>query len=160
MTRSRWTLGAAVIAVAALAAGGVAIASGSSADISRPVRIHVIDVGTADVFRDLAPKGPSEGDLFTFSDKVVSSSNRSRVVGHLDGQCVLMLPKQNRFECHATSSFFDRGSITSEGIFIPAEGHVNTFAVNGGSGIFKNARGEVKFHAIPVGQDVTYYLIP
>jgi hypothetical protein len=156
MSRKLWITAAVVFAAFALA--GIAYAS--SSDITKPVTLHIIDKGQHDVLTDIGPAGASEGDLFTFSDQIVTPSNHNHVIGRIDGECVLMIPAQSRFECHLTHTLFGRGTVTSEGVFVDAPGRVNDFAVNGGTGRFRNARGNVTFFAIPIGQDETLHLIP
>ena len=157
MSRKLWM---ALVGAAAIGLGAAGLASATSSDISRPVTIHVIDKGQFDVYRDIPPSGPSEGDLFTFADQIVSPRNRHHVIGRIDGQCVLMIPSQNRFECHDTQSLNGRGTVVTEGVFISESGHVNDFAVTGGTGEFRNARGHATFFAIRIGQDETLHLIP
>jgi hypothetical protein len=152
---------AVVVVIAAITGLTVAgMASATSPNLTHPTAIHVIDKGQFDVLRDVPPTGVSEGDLFVFADEIVSPRNHGRVLGRIDGVCVLMIVANHRFECHSTHTLNGRGTITTEGVFVDKPGHVNVFAVNGGTGDFRNARGQATFSPISIGQDETLHLIP
>ena len=152
---------ATAVVIAALAGLTIAgIAGATSPNIRHPTTIHIIDKGQFDVLRDVPPTGVSEGDLFVFADQIVSPRDHSRVLGRIDGVCVLMIVSEHRFECHSTHTLNGRGTVTTEGVFVDAPGHVNVFAVNGGTGEFRNARGQATFSPIAIGQDETLHLIP
>jgi hypothetical protein len=153
----RFVVGLAVTLLAA-AAAGVAVAATRSADITRPQRIHVIELPTQQTFTDLNAHGFSQGDLFVSANNLVDPRNHARVVGHEDDTCTVMSASLGRLECTGTA-FFAGGSVMIHGPFI--EGHTTRLAVIGGTGRYRNARGQAVITDLGQARsDNTYQLIP
>ena len=159
----RITLSRALIA-ASLAATAIlgSAASASSSGSSRPEgKVHVLKVhrdGGHDFFLDVdrsaTPEKPapdSVGDQDVFNARFFV---RNKQVGRDGGVCTLVeLP--SIYHCNATN-WFDKGQLTVQfiGDFSSTEpGH---FAITGGTGVYRGARGEVKYVARPDGADVTF----
>jgi hypothetical protein len=99
---------------------------------------------------DLAPPGPSHGDLRVFNGPLYNE-DETEVIGRLDGFCVLTDPaddpsEQQRPQCLLTFSLPD-GAITVQGVqprpaltALPASETID--AITGGTGAYQTARGE------------------
>ncbi len=99
---------------------------------------------------DLGEEGPSVGDLYAFSGPLLDESE-NRQLGRFDGVCTTTSsPGPNaeaRRLCNVTATFVEEregAEIDAQGVGrIEAEDVV--FAVNGGTGDFRDARGQATF---------------
>ena len=99
---------------------------------------------------DLGEEGPSVGDLYAFSGPVLDESE-NRELGRFDGECTTTSSPGHSAEarrlCNVTATFVEEregAEIDAQGVGrIEAEDVV--FAVNGGTGEFRNARGQATF---------------
>ncbi len=99
---------------------------------------------------DLGEEGPSVGDLYAFSGPLLDESENS-TLGRADGQCTTTSSPgpsaEARRLCNVTATFVEeRGGseIDAQGVGrIEAEDVV--FALTGGTGDFRNARGQATF---------------
>jgi len=133
-------LGLAVPAVSASASGAAPGPPAGTA--ANPQRIDIISKATAiNNFVDIGPAGLSPGDLYVFSDDVFFASDPASKAGRADGRCTLIDPASARFGCTIITSL-PKGDITTEGTLINVPGAKSTGAVTGGTGDFRNARGE------------------
>jgi hypothetical protein len=154
----KWLVGLGVVALLVAAGIATAVASTRSADITAPQRIHAIELPIKTTFTDLNAKGPSQGDLFVATNKLVDPADHSRVIGHEDDTCTVASAASGRFECTSTA-FFPSGSVMAVGPF--NLGGTARLAVAGGTGLYRNARGQLI--ARDLGQehaDVVFLLIP
>ena len=159
----RITLSRALI-VASISASAIlgSAASASSSGSSRPAgKVNVLKVhrdAGHDVFLDVDHSATPEkhapdsvGDQDVFNAKFFVNSEQ---VGRDGGVCTLVeLP--SIYHCVATN-WFDRGQLTVQFIgdlSSTAPGH---FAITGGTGAYRGARGEVKYVAKSDGADVTF----
>jgi hypothetical protein len=125
-----------------LAFGAVAVGANPFATASNPERIHVVTRATTiNDFVDLGATGPSPGDVYVFIDKVFYASRPNDEIGEALGRCTLIDPASARLGCNIRTSLPD-GSITTDGTLVNVPGTVSTGAVTGGTGRFRNARGE------------------
>lgn len=99
-------------------------------------------------FVDVGKQGPSVGDYFVVGNDPVFNAARTRRVGAASGDCLAAQlgelrngePESGTFECDV--SFALRGGlITTEGRFTFPGRPQNVFAVTGGTGAYKTARG-------------------
>jgi hypothetical protein len=99
---------------------------------------------------DLGEEGPSVGDLYVFSGPLFDESEETEL-GRFDGVCTTTSSPRPSAEarrlCNVTSTFVeerDGAEIDAQGVGrIEAEDVV--FAVNGGTGEFRTARGQATF---------------
>ncbi len=99
---------------------------------------------------DLGEEGPSVGDLYAFSGPMLDESEDTEL-GRFDGVCTTTSSPgpsaEARRMCNVTATFVEeRGGaeIDAQGVGrIEAEDVV--FAVNGGTGMFRGARGQATF---------------
>jgi hypothetical protein len=99
---------------------------------------------------DLGEEGPSVGDLYAFSGTLLDDSEDTEL-GRLDGECTTTSSPgpsaEARRLCNVTATFVEEregAEIDAQGVGrIEAEDVV--FALNGGTGDFRNARGQAFF---------------
>ena len=138
----------AVVAAVGLAVGGVSLASRGPANNSNPLVLNLISRATAiNNFVDTGPPGLSPGDLYVFSDRLALASAPTAQVGTDDGRCVLIDPATLKFDCSITNTIpqgepLDAGQIMAAGELTLVPGTTSTFAVVGGTGTYRNARGD------------------
>jgi allene oxide cyclase-like protein len=142
-----WVLASGVFLGAGAALGAD---EGNSANSNNPLIIDLIsEATTINNFVDLGAAGPSPGDTYTFSDEIFRENNPDEQVGEADGHCTLINPAVRRFTCTITTSLPD-GDITTEGVLIFVPNTTSVGAVTGGTGAYRNARGEAKLTLGPV----------
>jgi len=136
----------AVLVVVAGVTAAAAYASSGSAQVRAPLTIRARvtlcgQPGAECGFIDLAPKGTSLGDEFTFN---VRLGRHGRRVGTLSGTCSLIsLSGNGTNECDTTITLA-RGTVQAAGLFhFGGPGTRSTLAITGGTGFFRNARGDV-----------------
>lgn len=102
----------------------------------------------------MPPKGDSLGDQFYFNDPVFDATNTNQI-GTDQGICFRMVLAPHAYECHWTT-YLPEGQITVEGPFdFPAD---SILAILGGTGAYKDARGQMKLHARdPQGKQYDYF---
>lgn len=93
-----------------------------------------------DTFLDLGAPGPSQGDEFILHELVFTPDGRTQV-GHDGGMCVIFDVAMPESNCTVTYSL-PRGEITVQ--FLNSPPATKIFAVTGGTGIYRNARGQGK----------------
>ena len=102
------------------------------------------------------PKTDNLGDILTFANEVFDRSNKTKV-GSDQGYCIRVVLGKS-YECHWTL-FLAKGQIVVGGPFF--DGGDSTLAITGGTGTYKNVRGEMLLHARDArgsGYDFTYYM--
>ena len=102
----------------------------------------LVERATTDAVIDLGATGDSAGDILTFANEVFDQLNEAKV-GDDNGWCVRTVAGK-AWECFWTLTLA-AGQITVEGPFLDAGDSV--LAVTGGTGIYADARGEMKLHA-------------
>jgi hypothetical protein len=126
-----------VLAIAiGLVVGGRNLGSASSeAQAGRTLRLSV--QFSPFFLLDLGDKGLSMGDEIVAHDLLVDSTGKQ--VGHDGVSCIVTDPGAAEAECTATYDL-PGGTITTQ--FLNAPPPVKHFAVTGGSGIYRNVRGQ------------------
>ena len=148
MRRKLAILGVLAVA-AATAVVAAAIASGSPGPkLAAPATVVVIEHATSDTVADIAPRGDSDGDVLVFGNRVFDKTD-ARAVGRDQGYCLRISAQKGRWEC-AWTTFLAAGQITVEGPFYDAQ-PVSTLAVTGGTGSYKNPRGELVLKTLAGG---------
>jgi len=156
--RNRLTYTLTPVAVAALVAAAVAVASGSSSapQITQPASLFVVEHPATDTVVNTGARGDTTGDLLTFHNKLFNAGN-TKVVGRDQGSCIRIVPGRS-WECIWTN-FLPGGHITVDGPFF--DSHDSVLSVTGGTGIYRNVRGQMLLHARPNGQfNFEFSLIP
>jgi len=137
-------------------------ASASSSGSSRPAgKVHVLNVHRdaghdffIDVDRSATPDKPapdSVGDQDVFNGKFFV---RNKQVGRDGGVCTLVeLP--SIYHCAATN-WFDKGQLTVQWLGDFSATGPGRFAITGGTGAYRGARGVVTVVFKPDGADVTF----
>jgi hypothetical protein len=136
MRRTLTAVGLSLIATLAVAGW----ASGSS-DISAPQTLHLVSVIKQGTILDLGPSGPSLGDEQVASGALLHSGQQ---VGRFSFVCTWtgIHPTYANEHCDGGGKVTD-GQITFDGLTqTDHERHV--WAVTGGTGTYRNARGEVR----------------
>lgn len=114
-------------------------------DGRKPSRvIHLTERAVAVSFQDADPPGPSLGDRLIFSSNLYDK--KGNLVGRDGADCLIVRVdpssppgEQQTVQCVISVDLFDEGQITVQGL---AQGTENLFAVTGGTGAFRTAKGE------------------
>ena len=147
--RSRLILWAAValVAVVLAAVGGAAMASGDSSAGSGTRTLHFLLREDQQIL-DRAPAGPSNGDVVILRGDLLNPKTR-KVVGKEIGMYVMAdASNENRsvasvvFTPNATRMLAKSDQIASQVIFDSVPGELDA-PITGGSGRYRNARGEI-----------------
>ena len=130
------------VAVLALALTAVAVGANPFGTASNPERIDIITKATAiNDFVDIKNDGPTPGDIYVFVDDVFYAKAPNVKVGDALGRCTVIDPASARLGCSTTTSLLG-GSIMTDGTLKNLPGEISTGAITGGTGRFRNARGE------------------
>jgi hypothetical protein len=144
----RLMVGLGVAAAVGLTVGGVSLATQEPANNSNPLVLNLISRATAiNNFVDTGAPGLSPGDLYVFSDRLFLAGAPNTQIGTDDGRCVLIDPATFKFDCSVTSTIpngepLDAGQIMAAGELTLVPGTTSAFAVVGGIGAYRTARGD------------------
>lgn len=147
----------AVAVMMVLASIAFFVAHGELAAANESKEVHVVEHAITDTVVDVGPQGDSRGDLLAFANPVFDPANKKQV-GSDSGNCVRTDPGK-LFECNWTT-FLDGGQITVEGPFFDS-GADSMLSIIGGTGIYRDAHGQMKLHARgnPVGSEFDFIFI-
>jgi hypothetical protein len=140
-----------LIALAAATAATAAIAAAPAG--ARPAHaatatVTVVEHANTDIEVPVAPGGKDEkGDILTFNNPVYNAAD-TRKVGHDEGFCTRVAPKQGIWECLWTT-FLKGGQITVQGPFYDTRN--STLSITGGTGAYRADRGQMKLKALDGG---------
>ena len=123
-------------ATVGLVAGGVGFAS-ASGNTSAGRTLHFEVEFSPFFFLDLGEPGPSMGDQIVSHDVLLDETGQQ--VGHDGVSCIVTDPSGPEAECTATFAV-PGGQITTQ--FLNSPPPVKRAAVTGGTGAYRNARGE------------------
>jgi len=132
---------------AALAVLSVAAFASASTHTAPGTTISFVAKTTQFAQIDLPPAGFGQGDQVVFHDLLVS---QGKVIGHDGGSCQATFVAKGQvpqFQCVVT--FVLRGGqVTVQGLLNIANpaSFRGTFAITGGTGIYKTARGQATIH--------------
>ena len=113
----------------------------------RPWKVlHLFERSTGDLaFIDVGAPGPSAGDRLVFSAAIFDTNNQQ--VGRDAAECIIVRvdpnetpDRQQVVQCMISVQLPD-GQLTVQGM---AQGTDNYFAITGGTGAYRKARGEVR----------------
>jgi hypothetical protein len=143
--RSRTALmGLVVVSLLTAAVGGCGI-DGRAVESPAEGQVEVLEfnVGT-DQYEalDLGRPGTSVGDMDVYSGRVM---NGGRMVGHGGGSCQVLHIDGDKIttQCLITMEL-ERGSLTVQSIWVKGTSPLD-MAITGGTGVYRNARGTVRF---------------
>ena len=125
--------------------------------VTQPTTLHVIEHAVTDIVIDTGKTGDTPGDLLTFNNPIFDAANKTKI-GHDQGDCIRISPKQGTWECRWLVFLAGRGALMVEGAFFDTRD--NTLAITGGTMEFRNARGSMKLVARKGGYDFIYKLLP
>jgi hypothetical protein len=111
--------------------------------VDRPRVLTVVERATSDTVVDTGPAGDSLGDILAFGNPIYNRAN-TKAIGRDQGYCI----RTNvglAWECNWTV-LLDQGSLVVEGPFYD-DLRDSQMAITGGSGAFRNARGQMTLHA-------------
>lgn len=151
---SRWT--AATVATVVVAGGTAALVAGAGpgaaaqstswqqvlepdrapeASITGAQRIEVVSHVGKGRGIDVGPQGDSPGDYFVLQERLTQGDAH---VGQVDAECMLLF---RTVKCEGTFTLDGRGTLEIAGV-VPFRG--GKFAVTGGTGDFRNVRGQMR----------------
>jgi hypothetical protein len=165
MNMRRTAMLAALLAAVAVF-GWAAIALGSANEITQSQTLRVLQKGnTQQTFLPLnTQKGNEVGDEFVATGNLVkwraTISQSNHRIGHLHAVCFAVDKQGRTAEC-STTAFLRGGEITSYGPISFQAGARTTAAITGGTGTYRNARGQVTFlNTSPTTEGLIYQLEP
>ncbi len=147
----------AVVLAAVTALAVAAIATGTSA--ARPVRahatggtVHVIEHAITD--KEIPTGGGKDvkGNILTFNNPVYNTANTKKV-GHDEGFCTRIAPKQHIWECLWTT-FLKAGQLTVQGPYYDNRNSV--LSITGGTGAYRSSRGQMRLKARDGGKEYDF----
>jgi hypothetical protein len=128
---------------------GLAAFTSASAHSTAPAAqsVHFVAKTTQLTSIDLPPAGFGQGDEVVFHDQLLRGGG---TIGHDGGACQATLVAKGQvpqFQCLVTFVFKD-GQVTVQGLLNIANpaSFQGTFAVTGGTGIYREARGQATIH--------------
>ncbi len=153
-TRPRWGTFA-LAATAALIAGGVA--AGTSPAKQTQARgagttVHVIEHAITDTEIPSGGGKDVKGNVLTFNNPVYNVAN-TKQVGHDEGFCIRVAPKQGIWECLWTT-FLSAGQITVQGPFYDTRNSV--LSITGGTGAYRDSRGQMSLLSRDGGKEYDF----
>jgi hypothetical protein len=132
----------ALAATAALAAGAIAAAPSSAKPrraLAGASTVHVIEHAITDFEVPGVGGADVKGNVLTFNNPVFNVAN-TKQVGHDEGFCIRVAPKQGIWECLWTT-FLKAGQITVQGPYYDTRNSV--LSITGGTGAYRNSRGQM-----------------
>ncbi|MET1231459.1 MAG: dirigent protein [Candidatus Limnocylindrales bacterium] len=129
----------AVIGAISIAIGAVGVSASTRAGKS----VTVVERAETDTVVDLGAPGDSLGDLLVFGNDIYNAANTTKV-GRDQGSCVRTNPGMS-WECSWTT-ILTGGSISVAGPFYD-DLRDTEFAITGGTGKYRNARGVMILHS-------------
>jgi allene oxide cyclase len=145
----------ALAATTAVAAGAIVGTGASDAKTPRAhatgSTVHVIEHAITDTEIPVNGKD-GKGNPLTFNNPVFNLANQKQV-GHDEGFCMRLAPKQGIWECLWTT-FLKGGQITVQGPYYDKRNSV--LSITGGTGAYRNARGEMALNARDGGAEYDF----
>jgi len=93
-----------------------------------------------------------KGNILTFNNPVYNAANKSPV-GHDEGFCTRIAPKQGIWECLWTT-FLHGGQITVQGPYYDTRNSV--LSITGGTGAYRDARGQMRLLSRDGGKEYDF----
>ncbi|MBV9336173.1 MAG: dirigent protein [Solirubrobacterales bacterium] len=144
------------LAATAAATSGAIVATTSSAEPSRihaaSTTVHVVEHAITDTEIPTGGGKDVKGNILTFNNPVFNARDKRRV-GHDEGFCTRLAPKQGIWECLWTT-FLTRGQITVQGPFYDMRNSV--LSITGGTGAYRSSRGEMLLRSRNGGKEYDF----
>jgi hypothetical protein len=139
-------VGMATVAASAALAGGVAFATGDGSgppgrNGDHRERIVLVEQIQDAQFVNVGDSAVGPGDYNVFRYDVFSEGNKQTKVGNSFVICVIQFPPAG-FQCEVVTQLEGRGELTLLGVTAADISEDFKVAVTGGTGDFRNARGE------------------
>jgi hypothetical protein len=145
-----------VVLVLGIAVGQFAYGASSASRIAEKETITANGRFTAFKYVDNGKRGESPGDEILFRARLRAGGSR---LGYAAIKCTVTF--SNVLQCDATAKIGKRGKITVQGAFSETPQVHTSFAVTGGTGNFRNARGTLEVQDTgPNTSAFTFHLIP
>jgi hypothetical protein len=145
----------ALAATAALTAGAV-VAGTSSAESTQAhtagATVHVIEHAITDTEIPTGGGKDVKGNILTFNNPVYNMAN-TKQVGHDEGFCTRIAPKQGIWECLWTT-FLPAGQITVQGPYYDKRNSV--LSITGGTGAYRDSRGQMSLLSRDGGKEYDF----
>ena len=133
-----------VVLAATAGLTAAAIVSGTSS--AKPTRahtagttVHVVEHAITDTEIPTGGGKDVKGNILTFNNPVFNAAD-TKQVGHDEGYCIRLAPKQGIWECLWTT-FLSAGQITVQGPFYDTRNSV--LSITGGTGAYRSSRGQM-----------------
>jgi hypothetical protein len=114
--------------------------------------VHVIEHALTDTEIPTGGAKDVKGNILTFNNPVFNATNTKRV-GHDEGFCTRIAPKQGICECLWTT-FLKAGQITVQGPFYDTRNSV--LSITGGTGTYRHSRGQMVLRSRHGGTEYDY----
>jgi hypothetical protein len=140
---------------AALTAGGIAAATSSAHPIqarTAAATVHVIEHAITDTEIPTGGGKDVKGNILTFNNPVFNVAN-TKQVGHDEGFCTRLAPKQGIWECLWTT-FLKGGQITVQGPYYDTRNSV--LSITGGTGAYRTSRGQMLLKSRDGGKEYDF----
>ena len=140
--KSRWRVITAAItaAIATTAVAGVGASDAKPAGAhATATTVHVIEHAITDTEIPTGGGKDVKGNILTFNNPVYNVAN-TKQVGHDEGFCTRIAPKQGIWECLWTT-FLQAGQITVQGPYYDTRNSV--LSITGGTGAYRDSRGQM-----------------
>jgi allene oxide cyclase len=145
----------AISAAAALATAAIVVTSSSA----KPARAHasattvrVVEHAITDTEIPTGGGKDVKGNILTFNNPVFDAADKKQV-GHDEGFCTRIAPKQGIWECLWTT-FLKGGQITVQGPFYDT--HNSVLSITGGTGAYKSNRGQMVLKSLNGGKEYDF----
>jgi allene oxide cyclase len=146
----------ALAATTAVAAGAIVGTTASDAKTHRAHAagntVHVIEHAVTDTVIPSGGGKDKKGNLLTFNNNVYNLAN-TKIVGHDEGFCTRIAPKDGSWECLWTT-FLPAGQITVQGPYYDTRNSV--LSITGGTGSYRDDRGQMKLLARDGGKEYDF----
>lgn len=147
--------GVALGAAAALTIGAIlapAGSAGASRAHSAAATVHVVEHAITDTEIPTGGGKDVKGNILTFNNPVFDAADKKQV-GHDEGFCTRIAPKQGIWECLWTT-FLKGGQITVQGPYYDTRNSV--LSITGGTGAYRDDRGEMVLNSRNGGKEYDF----
>jgi hypothetical protein len=145
------TFGAATALTACALGAGASLARSAPAHATAKT-VRVVEHAITDKEIPTGGGADVKGNVLTFNNPVFNAADKKRV-GHDEGFCVRIAPKQGIWECLWTT-FLRAGQITVQGPYYDTRNSV--LSITGGTGAYRNSRGQMRLRSRNGGKEYDF----